>query len=253
MRKKIIFLAGLLALAFLSPSCRQARSRAAGDDTTTVVRVNNARFFHTVKGYLQEGFAVKMVPAGNSMLPTIHHNTDVVVLQRADRLLMGDIVLSEIEKDHYVMHRIVNIKDEELTLKGDNNKTTERTQKKDVMAKVALIIRGGAKEDDSEKGDVDTQAAYQRTPWLRLDTIKQAAIIVDTQQRLVDMQHVLTFNETAVELWEKVKDREMFVLDDLVSFIVDTYDIDKQTAKADCEQLLLMWLRSGLVRKVTRP
>lgn len=253
MRKIIFFLVGLFALAFLSPSCRQTRNKAAGDDTTNVVRVNNARFFHTMKGYLQEGYAVKMVPAGNSMLPTIHHNTDVVVLQRADSLLMGDIVLSEIEKDHYVMHRIVNIKDEKLTLKGDNNKTTERTQKKDVMAKVVLIIKGGAKENDGEKGDVDTLAAYQRTPWLRLDTIRQAAIIVDMQQRLVDMQHVLTFNETAVELWEKVRGRKTFVLDDLVSSIVDTYDIDKQTAKADCEQLLLMWLQSGLVRKVTPP
>ena len=253
MRKIIFFLVGLLALAFLSPSCRQMSSKADGDDTTTVVRVNNARFFHTVKGYLQEGYAVKMVPAGNSMLPTIRDNTDVVVLQRADSLLMGDIVLSEIEKDHYVMHRIVNFKDEELTLKGDNNKTTERTKKKDVVAKVVLIIKDGAKEDDGEKRDVDTLPAYQRTPWLRLDTIKQAAIMVDTLQRLVDMQHVLTFNETACELWEKVGSRKTFVFDDLVSSIVDTYDIDRQTAKADCEQLLLMWLRSGLVRKVTRP
>ena len=110
-----------------------------------------------------------------------------------------------------------------------------------------------AKEDDGEKRDVDTLASYQQTPWLRLDTIKQAAIMVDTLQRLVDMQHVLTFNETARELWEKVGSRKTFVFDDLVSSIVDTYDIDRQTAKADCEQLLLMWLRSGLVRKVTRP
>ena len=253
MRKIFTFIAGVLALAFMSPSCRHTESKADGGDTTNVVRVNNARFFHTMKGYLQEGYAVKMVPAGMSMLPTIHHNADVVVLRSFDSLQKGEIVLSEIGKDHYVMHRIVNIKGEEITLKGDNNKTTEQAQKKEVMAKVVLILKDFAKADGVKKCIVDTLDSYQRTPWLRLDTIRQAAIMVDTLQRLVDMQHVLTFNETARELWEKVKDRETFALYDLVTFIVDTYDIDRQTAKADCEQLLLMWLQSGLVRKVTPP
>ena len=53
---------------------------------------------------------------------------------------MGDIVLAYFE-DRYVLHRIITINGDEITLMGDGNlKGTEQGVRKDVVGKVVEII-----------------------------------------------------------------------------------------------------------------
>lgn len=80
---------------------------------------------------------------GYSMRPFLEHMRDKVVLAYPERpLAVGDAVLAEITPGHYVLHRIIDIDGDELTLMGDGNvKGTEHCRKKDVAGVVTHYIR----------------------------------------------------------------------------------------------------------------
>ena len=89
---------------------------------------------------LGEGREVVMTPKGRSMLPFIRGEVDRIKLSRPDSLSVGDIVLAYFE-NRYVLHRIVAINGNEITLKGDGIlKGTEQGDRSDVVGKVVEII-----------------------------------------------------------------------------------------------------------------
>ena len=89
---------------------------------------------------LGEGREVVITPKGRSMLPFIRGEVDHIKLLRPDSLRVGDIVLAYFEK-RYVLHRIVAIDGDEITLMGDGNlKGTEQGNRSDVVGKVVEII-----------------------------------------------------------------------------------------------------------------
>lgn len=250
------FVCGVIITLFLTfGACKSSKdNNVVANDTTKVVRVNNQKFFETMRPYLEEGFAIRMVPSGNSMLPTIKNNTDVVVIKAPRKVEKQDIVLAEIEKGHYVMHRVVDIQGQKLTLKGDNNKSTESARVGDVMAKVMTIMIDEVNNEDDKVVEVDTLAEYGKIPRFRLDFHDNSVLMVDTMRNVVDMQHVLTFNETALLVWNAVKDRPSFSIEDMADAITQCYNIDRNTARKDCVPLLQVWMKCGLVeKKVTLP
>lgn len=103
---------------------------------------------------LAEGREVEMSPKGNSMLPFIREGKDSVVLKKLQDVSKGDIVLADLGK-RYVLHRIIKIEGELLTLMGDGNlKGTERCSKQNVIGTVVSIVRGGRKAVTPGKGRV---------------------------------------------------------------------------------------------------
>ena len=94
--------------------------------------------------HLSEGKSVKLRAKGNSMRPFIHGAKDILVLSPADSLRKGDIVLAHINGTRYVVHRVIDIKDDSITLMGDGNLyENERCSRQDVYGIVEKIIRGG--------------------------------------------------------------------------------------------------------------
>ena len=76
------------------------------------------------------------------MRPFLEHERDRVVLEPAGELHIGDAVLAEIEPDHYVLHRIIAIEDDRLTLMGDGNtRGTESCKREDVAGIVTQYLR----------------------------------------------------------------------------------------------------------------
>jgi len=253
-KRKILWIGVALVVCFTA--CKgSSPKQMQQEDATNAVRMDNSSFFDMMKPYLNDGYTVKMVPAGNSMLPTIHHNEDVVFLKKTQEVKTGDIILAEIEKDHYVMHRVLKMEGAILTLKGDNNQGTEKTRTADVVGKVVGIKKGEAKvKGINANGRVDVDDTYCKTSSLRLDIKGTTAIMVDTVGHMVDMHRVVTFNETAKTIWDEMENLEGFTLQDMVDVVTDQYDIDKQTAYDDCKSLIQEWLTSGLVeKKVIRP
>ena len=87
-----------------------------------------------------EGREVVISPKGRSLLPFIRGEVDQIKLRQPDGLRVGDIVLAYFG-NHYVLHRIVAINGEEVTLMGDGNlKGTEQGDRSEVVGKVVEII-----------------------------------------------------------------------------------------------------------------
>lgn len=69
---------------------------------------------------VDEGIAVTFPVNGCSMLPFIVGGEESVVLEKVDSLQVGDVVLANIQ-GHYVVHRIVKLRGENVWLMGDGN------------------------------------------------------------------------------------------------------------------------------------
>lgn len=80
---------------------------------------------------------------GYSMRPFLEHMRDRVQLAYPSRpLVEGDAVLAEITPGHYVLHRIIQVDGDRLTLMGDGNiRGTEQCRVQDVAGIVTHYIR----------------------------------------------------------------------------------------------------------------
>jgi len=100
-----------------------------------------------VSRLVAEGSEVTFVPKGNSMLPFIRGGLDSVVLVKADDIGVMDIVLARANST-FVIHRIIAMDGDEVVLMGDGNIAgVERCHRKDVLAKVAAIVKDGRRGD----------------------------------------------------------------------------------------------------------
>lgn len=70
---------------------------------------------------VSEGEKVTLMTKGVSMLPFIVGGRDSVILEKHSDLEVGMIALAEIHKGVYVLHRIISIEGDMVTLMGDGN------------------------------------------------------------------------------------------------------------------------------------
>ncbi len=92
---------------------------------------------------VDEGMKVTMKVRGRSMMPFIVGDRDSLVLEKPGHVREGDIVLAWCEPGHYVVHRIVRIDGDRVTLMGDGNlAATEACRMGDIKAKATHVIKG---------------------------------------------------------------------------------------------------------------
>ena len=68
-----------------------------------------------------EGVSVTLPVNGQSMLPFIIGGQESVILGRPDGAQVGDVVLAWVDGTRYVVHRIIRIDGDRVTLMGDGN------------------------------------------------------------------------------------------------------------------------------------
>ena len=103
-----------------------------------------------VERMLAAGRDVVLVPKGRSMLPFIRGEVDKVLLQRVpqSQLKVGDIALACVG-ERYVMHRIIALDGDQVTLMGDGNlKATEHCVIDDIKAKATHVVSANEKSHD---------------------------------------------------------------------------------------------------------
>lgn len=90
---------------------------------------------------VNEGVSVTLPVNGNSMLPFIIGGKESVILQEPEQLKVGDVVLAWADGYRYVVHRIIRIDGDHVTLMGDGNLTgTEHCTLNDIKAIATHVV-----------------------------------------------------------------------------------------------------------------
>ena len=98
---------------------------------------------------VEEGMSVTLPVNGNSMLPFIIGGKESVILQKPDNLKVGDVVLAWTDGYRYVVHRIISIDGNQVTLMGDGNLVgTEHCQLGDIKAIATHVVDAKGRRHD---------------------------------------------------------------------------------------------------------
>jgi SOS-response transcriptional repressor LexA len=109
-----------------------------GSVTTTH---DDAEVMSEVVRLVAEGVSVTLPVNGMSMLPFIIGGRESVVLQKPAALREGQVVLAWVDGTRYVVHRIIGIDGEHITLMGDGNLVgTEHCTAADVKGVVTHVM-----------------------------------------------------------------------------------------------------------------
>lgn len=113
------------------------------------ITIANEILLEEVRRLLMKGSNVTIRAKGNSMLPFITGGKDRVTLAPAKELRTGDIVLAEITPGHYVLHRIVSLDGDSVTLMGDGNlRGMEHCTRKDITGTAVRVHKASGKTID---------------------------------------------------------------------------------------------------------
>ena len=88
---------------------------------TVEMQFANAKLLPEIIRLLEEGHSVTLQLRGYSMRPFLEDNRDKALLIKAKDIQVGDPVLAEVSPLHYVLHRIIQIEDDKVVLRGDGN------------------------------------------------------------------------------------------------------------------------------------
>ena len=90
---------------------------------------------------VEEGVSVTLPVDGRSMLPFIIGGKESVILQQPRQPQIGDVVLALVEDGRYVVHRIIRIDGDHVTLMGDGNLVgTERCTIANIKALATHVV-----------------------------------------------------------------------------------------------------------------
>jgi hypothetical protein len=119
------------------------------------IEIPNEILIPKVKEVIDRGATATLRVKGHSMRIFLSNGRDLVTLVAPERenLRVGDVVLAEIQPKVYVLHRIIQRTQDQLTLMGDGNVgTTEACSINDVIGIVTLFYRKGRTKPDSVNG-----------------------------------------------------------------------------------------------------
>jgi len=74
-------------------------------------------------------------------------------------------------------------------------------------------------------------------------------IIVAEGKENIDFSNIISMNETSAFLWGKVQELDSFDAKTLQGFLLEEYEVEPDTALADCEKLILQWMKAGIVEE----
>ena len=132
--------------------------------------LSNAELLPEIVKLLNEGHTVTLKLKGKSMRPFLEDNRDMALLTKPKQIEEGEPVLAEIEPGHYVLHRIVKLRGENITLLGDVNLTPEHFTKQNVVGTVIGFYRKGRTELDKIDGKKWKTYSYI---WMHLYPIRR--------------------------------------------------------------------------------
>ena len=116
------------------------------------VQFANEKFLPEIVRLLNEGHTITLPLRGFSMRPFLEDNRDKALFTKPTNPKVGDPVLAEIEPGHFVMHRIIAIDGNAVTLRGDGNLNDEHCLLQNVCGAVIGFYRKGRTRLDRTDG-----------------------------------------------------------------------------------------------------
>ena len=86
----------------------------------------------------------------------------------------------------------------------------------------------------------------QVKPGFKLNTVCGQTFLVPMGEKNIDFSKLIVLNESSLLLWNKMQQGE-FTTDDLVTTLLDEYDVDEATARNDVEALIAQFQKEGIV------
>jgi hypothetical protein len=148
-------------------------------------QISNAQFLPQVISLLNEGHTATIHLRGISMRPFLEDNRDRAILTKAGKPTVGAPVLAEIEPGHFVLHRIIAISGDSVTLRGDGNIMTEHCSIADVKAEAIGFYRKGRKRADMTSG---MKWRIYSLLWTRLTPLTLRRYILAAYRRIKPLQ-----------------------------------------------------------------
>ena len=103
--------------------------------------MNDNGFIEEALRLVQKGVTVTFPVTGQSMLPFIIGGKESVILHRPGLTAVGDVVLAWVDGNRYVVHRIIKLDYDRVTLMGDGNvAVTEHCRLNDIKARVTHVV-----------------------------------------------------------------------------------------------------------------
>lgn len=110
-------------------------------------QVDNHIFMQEIRRMFnqQNRKSVTFVVKGVSMHPFLESGRDKVVLAPPRKPQIGDVVLAEVMKERYALHRVIKIENGTYTMRGDGNPLwmKETFTEKDIVGIAEAFIRKG--------------------------------------------------------------------------------------------------------------
>lgn len=103
--------------------------------------IDNKILIPAIDKIIREGHTVTLTVKGRSMNPAVSHGRDKALIVAVSEVKLGDALLAKVDDGRYVLHRLIRIDGERLTLKGDGNlRGVETCTRADVVGRVAAFI-----------------------------------------------------------------------------------------------------------------
>ena len=103
--------------------------------------ISDEQVIEEVVRLVSEGVSVTLPVNGWSMLPFIIGGRESVILQKPEHPKVGDVVLAWVNGSRYVVHRIIAISGDSITLMGDGNLVgTEHCTRGDIKGVATYVV-----------------------------------------------------------------------------------------------------------------
>lgn len=105
------------------------------------MQLKNAEFLPLAVSYLETKDSVKIPLKGFSMRPFLESERDYALLGKPHSPVLHEPVLALLPDSRWVLHRIVSIKGDDITLLGDGNLSPEYCKASDIKASIIGFYR----------------------------------------------------------------------------------------------------------------
>lgn len=150
------------------------------------MELSNSEFLPLAISYLETKESVKIPLKGYSMRPFLESERDYALLGKPHAPIVGEPVLVLLPDQRWVLHRIVKVEGENLTLLGDGNFLPEYCKVSDIKASIIGFYRKGRNTLDRVDGKKWKIYSFF---WTRLYPIRRYLLFIYRGYLKIFIQH----------------------------------------------------------------